>query len=168
MSAFAISQILIGIAFFSDLASFQFKKREITLAFFVVSASLISTHYFFLGATAGGLIIAVSAARFFVSIFTQHVYVKYVALAAIVLSILYSFDGFEDILILMAGMFGTFAAFQKDERILRTFMMCATTSAIIFNALVWSPAAIVLELFFLGSNLLSYYRFYMRKPIPEI
>ena len=168
MSPFLISQILIGIAFLFDLASFQFKKREVTLALFTISASLIATHYFLLGATAGGLIIAVSATRFFVSIFTQHVYVKYGALAAITASILYSFDGFEDIFILLAGIFGTFAAFQKDERMLRILMMCGTTSAIIFNALVWSPAAIVLELFFISSNILSYHRFYMRKPVVEL
>lgn len=51
MSAFLLSQILIGIAFIGDIASFQFKKRQVTLALFAFSAYLISTHYFLLDQT---------------------------------------------------------------------------------------------------------------------
>ncbi len=163
MSAFVLSQVLIGIAFLFDVASFQFKKREITLALFAFSASLIAAHFFLLGATTAGFVISVSAARFVVSIFTQNAYVKYGALILIAGLGFYTYDGYEDIFSILAGTFGTLSAFQKDERLLRVFMMFGTFSIITHNILIWTPAGIVLELFFLGSNLLSYYRFYLRK-----
>lgn len=164
MSAFLLSQILIGIAFAFDLASFQFKARKVTLILFTVSAALISAHFFLLGATTAGFVIAVSASRFFTSIFTTNVYLKYFFLIAIAGLGLYTFDGIEDIFSIAAGLFGTLAAFQKNERTLRHFMMCATGSILVHNFMIFTPAGILLELFFLGSNLLSYYRFYLRKP----
>lgn len=165
-SAFALSQILIGIAFLFDLASFQFKDRRITLFLFTCAASLISAHFFLLGATTAGVVIAVSATRFFVSIFTTHRFLKYFFLILIGALGVYTFDGYEDAFSITAGLVGTFAAFQENEKRLRELMMLATTSIIIHNLIVWTPAGILLELFFLSSNALSYYRFYLKKPIP--
>lgn len=105
----------------------------------------------------------VSVARFVVSIFTQNPYVKYGALLLIAGLGFYTFDGYEDIFSILAGTFGTLSAFQKDERRLRVFMMFGTLSIITHNILIWTPAGILLEFFFLGSNLVSYYRFYIRK-----
>ena len=163
MNAFILSQILIGVAFLFDLASFQFKKREITLTLFAISAALISTHFFLLGAITAGFIIAASATRFLVSIFTTSPYLKYIFLVIIISLGVYTFDGYEDFFAIFTGIAATFAAFQSDEKRLRQFMMAGTSSIIIHNILIRSPAAIALEIFFLGSNLLSYYRFYIRK-----
>ncbi len=163
ISAFILSQILIGIAFLFDLASFQFKQRKITLLLFTLSAALISAHFFLLGATTAGVVIAVSASRFFVSIFTTNKLLKYFFLILICSLGLATLDGYEDVFSIGAGIFGTLAAFQSNERTLRHFMLLGTTSIIIHNFIIWTPGGILLEVFFLGSNLLSYYRFYIRK-----
>lgn len=163
MSAFLISQILIGFAFLSDLASFQFKKRETTLLFFFISATLIATHYFLLGAIAGGLIIGVSALRFLTGVFTTSKYPKYFFLVLVLGIGIYTFESLVDVLPVITGVFGTLATFQKNEKHLRYFMMVASIAIIAYNVLVFTPAGIALETFFLGSNLLSYWRFYMRK-----
>lgn len=163
MSAFAISQILIGIAFLFDLASFQFKKREITLLCFTASAILISIHYFLLDATTAGIVIGIGAMRYLVSIYTQHVAVKWLAVITMLALGTYTFDAAEDVLAIAATIFGTFAAFQPDQRKFRIIAMLGTLCLITFNTLIWTPAGIALELFFLGSNLVSYYRFYLRK-----
>lgn len=164
MSTFVLSQILIGIVFLFDVASFQFKKRERTLACLTVAASFLAIHFFLLGATTAGFLVAISAARFLISIFTTNVWVKYACLTAIVAFGLYTFDGVEDIFALFASSIGTFAAFQKDERLLRILMMFGTSSYIIHNLLIWTPAGIAIEIFFLTSNLISYYRFYLKTP----
>jgi hypothetical protein len=162
-STFILSQILIGFAFAFDLASFQFKKREATLVLFFLSASLISAHFFLLGALTAGFIVAVSALRFFVGIFTTSKYPMHFFLIVILGLGLYTFDGREDFFAVITGIFGTMAAFQSNEKLLRQLMMVATGSIIIHNILIFSPAAIALEIFFLVSNLLSYWRFYLRK-----
>ena len=167
LSAFVLSQILIGVAFLFDLASFQFKNRKTTLLLFTCAASLISAHFFLLGATTAGFLVAVSATRFFVSIFTTHRFLKYFFLVLIIGLGAYTFDGYEDIFSILAVVLGTFAAFQNNERTLRHFMMLGTISIIVHNLIIWTPAGILLEAFFLGSNLVSYYRFYIRKSKPE-
>ena len=48
ISAFAISQILIGIAFLFAVASFQFKAREHILVCFFALTLFIAAHYYFL------------------------------------------------------------------------------------------------------------------------
>jgi hypothetical protein len=163
MSAFLFSQILIGIAFLFDLASFQFKKREITVILFAVSAVLISTHFFLLGAYSAGFVIAVSAVRHFISAFTTDKKLKYVFLFLIGVLGIYTFDGFEDIFSILSGILGTFAVFQSDEKKLRVIMIGAILAIIVHNILIWTPAGIALETFFLGSNLVSYYRFFWKK-----
>jgi hypothetical protein len=41
-------------------------------------------------------------------------------------------------------------------------MMVATIAWLAHNAIIGSPAAVVLEIFFLGSNILGYWRYYIR------
>ena len=163
ISAFLVSQILIGIAFAFDLASFQFKRRRHTLICFTIAASLISLHFFLLGAVTAGFVVAVSATRFAVSIFTTDNRLKYVFLVLIFGLGVWTFDGYEDILITLAMLFSTLAAFDANEKRLRQLMMVATTLAITHNVVIFTPAGIALEIFFLGSNLFSYWRFYIRK-----
>lgn len=165
MTPFLLSQILIGIAFASDLASFQFKDRKVTLLLFFVSALLISAHFFLLGQTTAGFVILLSAIRFGISAFTTHRAWFYFFLLAISAAGILTFDGLEDCFSLLAGLFGTLAAFQVNEKRLRQLMMLGTTSIIIHNILIWTPAGILLEIFFLGSNLLSYWRFYIKQPV---
>ena len=164
MDTFIASQVLIGIAFIFDLASFQFRKREVTLSLFALSSALIAVHFFLLGAVTGGITIAVSSLRYVISIFTRNSYIKYGALAVIATLGIYTFDGVEDVFAVLAGVFGTLSAFQADERRLRILMLVATSCIITHNVLIWTPGGIALEVFFLGSNLVSMYRFYGRRP----
>lgn len=162
ISAFALSQILIGIAFLFDLASFQFKERKLTLVCFGCAAALISVHFFLLGAVTAGAVVAVSVLRFTTAFFTTDRRVMYFFALLVLLLGFYTYDGFEDILITIALLFSTFASFVPSERHLRHFMMMGTSFTIVHNILIFSPAAIALEVFFLGSNLVSYWRFFLR------
>ena len=163
LSAFLVSQILIGIAFLFDLASFQFKRREVTLCFFFAAASLISVHFFLLGATTAGFVMAVSAFRFVVSIFSTDKRLKYLFILLIVGLGVWTYDGWEDVFSIAAGIFGTLSSFHPDPKRLRELMAVGSVLIIVHNIMIFSPAAIALDIFFLGSNLVSYYRFYLRK-----
>lgn len=163
ISAFVLSQILIGIAFVFDVASFQFKKRELTLICFGCAAALISAHFFLLGAVTAGAVVAVSIFRFITAYFTTDKRFMYLFLGVVLALGMYTYDGVEDIFITAALAFATVGSFMADERHLRHFFMVGTTLTIIHNVIIFTPAAILLETFFLGSNLLSYWRFYLRK-----
>lgn len=163
LSAFILSQILIGFAFAFDLASFQFKRRQYTLVCFGISAALISAHFFLLGAITAGSVVAVSVLRFTVAYFTTDKRVMYLFLVVVASLGIYTFDGLEDILITLALMSATIASFVPNERHLRHFMMVGTSFTILHNIIIFTPAGVALEVFFLISNLLSYWRFYLRK-----
>jgi len=45
VTAFALSQLLIGVAFLMDFASFQFKQQRHVLVCLAIAASLIGMHF---------------------------------------------------------------------------------------------------------------------------
>ena len=49
LSAYTLSQILIGIAFCFDLASFQFREKKRVLLCLCLACLLISAHFWLLG-----------------------------------------------------------------------------------------------------------------------
>jgi len=165
ISAFILSQILIAIAFVFDLSSFQFRNRKRILICFAIAASLISAHFFLLGENTAGSVVALSAVRFIVSIFTTDKRVLWLFIILILAAGLFTFDGIEDVLSVSAMLLSTFSAFSVDDKKLRLFMMCGTILMITHNILIFTPAAIILEVFFLGSNLVAFYRFYSKEQI---
>lgn len=162
ISSFLLSQILIGIAFIFDLSSFQFKNRKHILICFTIAASLISAHFFLLGEYTAGSVVALSAVRFIVSIFTTNKRMLWLFLVLILIAGVVTFDGFEDILSVSAMLLSTFSAFSAADKKLRLFMMCGTVLMITHNIIIFTPAAILLESFFLASNLFAYYRYYLK------
>ena len=163
ISSFILSQLLIGIAFIFDLSSFQFKNRKHILICFTIAASLISAHFFLLGEYTAGSVVALSAVRFIVSIFTTDKRMLWLFLVLILLAGAVTFDGFEDSLSISAMLLSTLSAFSIEDKKLRLFMMSASTLMITHNILVFTPAGILLESFFLASNLFAYYRFYLKQ-----
>lgn len=162
LNAFWISQGLIGIALIFDIFSYQMKKREHVLMFFVTSSVLIALHLWLLAQTTAALLLGVAALRFFVSIFTTDRRLMYFFLVLSTILAVTLYSGPLDILAWGCNVIFTLASFQKTDRLLRKTMMCGTSLWIIYNILIFSPAAVMLESIFLTSNVVGYYRFYIR------
>ena len=164
MSGFVLSQILAGAAFCSDLLSFQLKERRSILICLCVSSILLSLHFFILGRATAGAVVALSALRFAASYFTTAQSVMYAFMAAAGAALLLTFSGTLSLLACTASLVQTYASFRPGDRRLRQVMMGGTSLWIVHNALAWTPAAALIEVFFLLSNLIGYYRFYLRRP----
>lgn len=163
-NAFWVSQGLIGLALCSDIASYQMKKREHVLGFFVVSTILIATHLWLLGETMGALLVALAALRFTTNIFTTDKHLMWLFLFTGAGITLWQYQVPVDILAFVATIFFTLAGFRKTDKALRLTMMGGTSIWIIYNLLIFSPAAVILESIFLTSNFIGYYRYYIRDP----
>ena len=161
-STFVLSQILIGIAICSDILSFQLKERKKIVACLVVSATLISCHFLLLEHWTAALLGLLAIARFTSSIFTTSRKVMWVFLSSTFLLSAFSFQGLLSVLSCTATIFTTVAAFSKDDKLLRQLMMIGTSIWIIHNYLAGSPGAVVLELIFIISNFVGYFRYYIR------
>ena len=162
MSLFVLSQILVGIAICSDIVSFQFKKREHIVGCLLISCVMISLHFMCLSHWTAACLGLVAAARFVTSLFsTSRIFLGFFVGISIIVSAL-TYDGVLSILGCAGSIVGTFASFSKEDKLLRQLMSVCTSIWIIHNYLAGSPGAVLMEFFFLGSNLVGYFRYYIR------
>jgi len=67
---FILSQSARFLAIVFDFLSLQYKERKKLFFLLIISASLISLHYFFLGLITAGVLVMISVTRFIVCYFT--------------------------------------------------------------------------------------------------
>ncbi len=162
MSHFMLSQILVGFAICTDILSFQLKDRKKIVSCLLVSCMLISVHFMLLDHwTAAGLGL-LAAARFTTSLFsTSKKAMGLFVLATIIIGV-FSYEGLLSILSCTGAVFGTVASFCKEDKLLRQLMLVGTALWLIHNFLAGSPGAVLMEALFFSSNLVGYFRFYIR------
>ncbi|MDP3480995.1 MAG: YgjV family protein [Desulfoprunum sp.] len=163
MSPFAISQSLVAIAICFDLLSFQFKERPHIIACLIFSCILISCHFAILGhwtATGLGFLATV---RFLASLFTTSKKVMGLFMCASVAISIVSYSGILSILSCLGSLFGTAGTFCKDDKRLRQILLIGTSLWLVHNILAKSPTAVLMEALFIASNLVGYYRFYLKR-----
>lgn len=162
MSSFALSQLLVGLALCTDILSFQFKNKKHIIICLMISCTLISIHFMLLGHwTAAGLGI-IAAVRFATSLLSTSKKFMYLFVAATWIISFVTYEGVLSILGCAGGTLGTVASFCKQDKQLRQLMLAGTCLWIIHNLLAGSPGAVILEIFFASSNIIGYYRFYIR------
>lgn len=74
----------------------------------------------------------------------------------------FSFEGLLSLLSCGGTIFGTVAAFCKEDKLLRQLMLVSTSLWLTHNYIAGSPGAVVMEFLFISSNLVGYYRFYIK------
>jgi hypothetical protein len=161
MSLFALSQILVGIAIFFDILSFQFKERGRIVGCLLVSCTLISIHFMLLDHWTAACLGLLAATRFAASLLSTSKKVMAVFIAATVLLTALSYSGLLSLLSSSGSIFGTMASFCKDDKRLRQLMLIGTILWTVHNILAGSPMAVLMELIFISSNLIGYFRFYI-------
>ena len=160
VSVFVWSQVLIAIAIVFDIASFQFKQRRQIVCCLCVSGILISVHFILLEQwTAAGLLMLASI-RYFCSIFTTSKRLMSVFLLSALIITVGTFSGLLSVLSFTATLFQTTAAFCQSDQRLRQLMIVGTSLWLVHNYLAGSPTAVLMEVLFIGSNLVGYYRYY--------
>lgn len=164
MSAFILSQIIVGIAVCFDLAAFQFKNKTKIIKCFVCAVTLISIHFALLEQwTAAGLM-ALGAVRFITCLYTDSKKMLGVFSFFTLIITFFTFAGLTSIVSCTAALFSNVAAFSKHDKHLRQFMIVSTCLWITHNILIGSPTAVAIEALFLCSNLVGYYRYYIKMP----
>lgn len=161
MSSFLLSQIVILIAVFTDIISFQCKQRKYIIACLVLSSTFISLHFIVLNIwTAGGLAF-VAAVRFAATLLTTSTIVMLVFMVASVGMTLLTYQNYLSIIGCAATLFGTAASFCRNDKLLRELMLICSSLWLVHNILAGSPLAILIEIIFIGSNIVGYFRFFI-------
>ncbi|WP_163338214.1 YgjV family protein [Desulfopila sp. IMCC35008] len=162
MSLFAVSQILVGIAICTDMLSFQFKKRVHIVSCLLVSCTLISIHFMCLGHWTAACMGLLAAARFITCVFTTDRKVRTLFVLATLIVSMVTYEGLLSVLCTVGGLFGIYASFCEDDKPLRQLMAVGTSIWLLHNILAGSPGAVLMEILFLGSNFVGYFRYYIR------
>ncbi|WP_136795717.1 MULTISPECIES: YgjV family protein [Desulfosediminicola] len=164
MSLFIASQILISIAICTDLLSFQFKNRTHIVACLAVSCLLISIHFMCLGHWTAACLSLLNSTRFFTTIFSTARVLMWIYLSITMLVFFFTYEGHLSVLGTIGALFGTVASFSKNDKRLREIMFVGTCFWLAHNILAGSPGAVVMEIIFISSNIVGYYRYYIRRP----
>ncbi len=106
-----------------------------------------------------------AAVRLGVSYFTTSKKVMLVFIGGSLLLALCTYGGGLSVLSCLGAVLGTIGSFCAEDRRLRQVMMGATTTWLVHNMLAGSPTAVLMEGLFLVSNLLGYYRYYLRRVV---
>ncbi|CAH9058487.1 hypothetical protein PSECIP111951_01886 [Pseudoalteromonas holothuriae] len=163
MTPFFLSQILVAIAIGFDLMSFQFKDRQKIVTCLFFAGTLISSHFILLEQWTAASLMVIATIRYLVSVFSTSSKLKYLFCTASVISTAVTYSGLVSVVSCFASIFQTVAAFNNDDRRLREFMIVGTALWLLHNYLIGSPTAVIMEILFIGSNLVGYYRHYFRK-----
>ena len=163
MDQFIISQVLAGLAWLIELISFQFKAKNKILSCLILSSFCIMGHFFLLEKTTAGALMIVIIIRLFVAQKTTNKFVLWSFLLLTALITFFTYNNFYDLIPFVAVTFLTIGVFQKNDRRMRLWMMPGTLTFIIYNIIIGSPMMTFTETSFLITNLVGYWRYYLRK-----
>jgi hypothetical protein len=163
MSVFMISQLLIAIAICFDLMSFQFKQKRMIVTCLSVSVLLTSFHFALLAQWTAAALMLLAAVRYIVTIFSHSKRLMFLFLVANFVLTVVTFGGLTSLFSFAGGSIQTIASFSKSDQRLRQIMLVGISFWLVNHVLAGSPMAVMMELLFIGSNLVGYYRFYGMK-----
>jgi hypothetical protein len=160
---FILSQIAMFIAMIFDFLSLQYKKRQYTFLCLIVSASLISAHYFLLNRIAAGVIVLISVLRFITCYFSTNKKFIFVFIGLNTISLIFTYKDIYDLIFYLGLAIFIIGNFQENNRLMRKLMMVGTSIIIMYNMIIFSPMGAFAESTFLLSNFIGYYRHYLKK-----
>ena len=163
MSSFVLSQVLVGFAALFIVSSFQFTDQRLVRLCLALGGATIAWHFWLLEVHTAALMSAIACLRFLTAIFWRNKGLFYLFMALVLANTIFSYAGYLTILAALATSFATWGAFRNSDRELRVCMMAAAGTMLVHNLFALTPAGVLLEAFFLGSNCLAYYRMYIRK-----
>ncbi|MBC7005985.1 YgjV family protein [Photobacterium sp. BZF1] len=162
MSAFLLSQILMGIAVCFDLVSFQFKEKKNIIKCFICAVILISIHFALLEQWTGAGLMALAALRYFTSLYTSSKRMALLFCISTLVITFFTYAGLASIISCVAALIQTVATFSNNDKRLRQLMIMGTSLWLTHNIIIGSPTAVLLEAVFLSSNFIGYYRYYLK------
>ena len=160
MSTFALSQLLAGVAFVFGLASVQFKARHHVLLCLYVSTAFNGAHFFLLDRPGPGALMFLIGIRYLVAIRTTDRKVLIFFLLVTCGILLVTAKTPVSLLALCGALLGTYGSFQPRGRTVRLYFMGGNVSWLSHNILAWTPVGIVMEIAFLTSSLVGFWRHY--------
>ena len=163
MDSFILSQIIVACAFATGILSFQFRDKDhVSIAWFITTM-LIGTHFFLLDSPEAGALTILNSFRFLVSIFTDKIVVMFVFMFLSFVGFYWTYQSPISLFILLPVQLGIYTSFRSKDQEFRIIMMVIGVLWIIYDTIIGSPVAVIMETCFIISNCLAYYRLYIKQ-----
>ncbi|AZQ83806.1 YgjV family protein [Colwellia sp. Arc7-635] len=163
MPDFLLSQLLVTVTLIIECCAMQLKNKNYILAALSVSCFFNGMHYLLLEQRTAGYIFLFSSIRFLVSIRWKFQWISVAALSISLLITVSTYSGLLSILGFIATVFITVGSFSHNDKFLRLMMILGGSLWFVHNLILWTPVGILVEVVFVGSSCIGYYRYYIAK-----
>lgn len=165
MSYFLLSQLLVAITLVIECFAMQFKNKDYMLAALSLSCLFNGLHYLLLDQATAGYIFLFSSVRFLISIKWKLPWLSLAALGISLLITVTTYNGLLSVIGFLATVLITLGSFSHNDKFLRLMMISGGTLWLIHNFILGSPVGVVLEVVFVTSSFIGYYRYYLAKKL---
>lgn len=170
MPDFLLSQLLVTVTLIIECCAMQLKNKNYILAALSVSCFFNGFHYLLLEQPTAGYIFLFSSMRFLISIKWKFQWLSIAALSVSLLITISTYSGLLSIIGFVATVFITVGSFSHNDKFLRAMMITGGSLWLLHNVILWTPVGILVEVVFVGSSCVGYYRYYIAKktikPLP--
>ncbi|GAA6185990.1 MULTISPECIES: YgjV family protein [Alteromonadaceae] len=167
MPDFLLSQVLVTFTLTIECFAMQLKDKNRLLALLSVSCLFNGFHYLLLDQPTAGYIFLFSSFRFLLSIKWKFQWMAAVSLVVSLFITVYTYIGFLSILGFAATVFVTTGSFSHNDKFLRIMMILGGSLWLIHNIILWSPVGILVEIVFVGSSAVGFYRYYIARKLSK-
>ncbi|GAC21397.1 YgjV family protein [Paraglaciecola arctica] len=161
MPDFLLSQLLVSVTLIIECGAMQLKNKNYILAALSVSCFFNGFHYLLLEQPTAGYIFLFSSIRFLISIKWKFQWISAASLCVSLIITVSTYIGILSIIGFFATIFITIGSFSKNDRFLRLMMITGGSVWLLHNLLLWTPVGILVEVIFVGSSCIGYYRYYV-------
>lgn len=161
MPDFLLSQLLVSVTLIIECGAMQLKNKNYILAALSVSCFFNGFHYLLLDQPTAGYIFLFSSIRFLISIKWKFQWISAASLCVSLVITVSTYIGILSIIGFFATVFITIGSFSKNDRFLRLMMITGGSVWLLHNLLLWTPVGILVEVIFVGSSCIGYYRYYV-------
>lgn len=170
---FILAQILSFIAMLTNMIAVQLKTKKHILLTIVVSNLLFVISYILLGAYVGALTCGIVAIEIIINTILEDkgkTTPKSLIIVYLIISIILgitTFNGFVDLLPILASILFIFTLRQSKEKYVRLLILGNLTSWIIYDFFVKAYLAGFSDLFVISSTITAIYRYDIKKEVKE-
>ncbi|MDO7085675.1 YgjV family protein [Pseudocolwellia sp. AS88] len=165
MPDFLLSQLLVSFTLAIECFAMQLKNKNRILALLSLSCLFNGFHYLLLDQPTAGYIFLFSSIRFLISIKWKFQWMAVASLCVSLFICIYTYVGYLSILGFIATIFITTGSFSNNDKFLRIMMILGGTLWLIHNVMLWTPVGILVEVVFVGSSAVGFYRYYIAKQV---
>lgn len=163
MSDFLLSQLLVTVTLIIEFFAMQLKNKNYILALLSISCFFNGVHYLLLDQPTAGLIFLFSSIRFLISIKWKLKWISIASLCVSLLITIFTYIGLLSIIGFVATVFITIGSFSHNDKFLRLMMILGGSLWLLHNFILWTPIGILVEVIFVSSSFIGYYRYYIAK-----